>query len=79
MSCTVYIPTADSGCGASHLECRVRVERVEKSSACGKYGIACLMEDYDVIGCDGNLASNCGVVPDAPFENSERESGLTRN
>ena len=68
--CTIHIPIADAGCGASHLECRVRVVRVEKSSADDKYGIACLTEDYDVIGCNNGFGQIYGVSSAGLFEKS---------
>ena len=61
--CKIHIPIADAGCGASHLECHARVVRVEKSSAEDNYGIACLTEDYDVVGCNGDLGSTCRSCP----------------
>lgn len=56
--CRIHIPTAESGCGASHLECRVRVVRVEKNNADDIYGIACRTEGYDVVGCNGHRNLN---------------------
>ena len=47
--CTLRIPMNDLGAGASHLECQVRVVRVEKNPSDDQYGIACRMEDYRFI------------------------------
>ena len=44
--CTLQIPTNGLGAGESHLECQVRVVRVENNASEGQYGIACRMEDY---------------------------------
>lgn len=51
--CTIQIPVNDFGAGASHLECQVRVVRVEKEAADDQYGIGCRMEDYRfILGAD---------------------------
>jgi PilZ domain len=78
--CRIYLPTADSGCGASHLECRVRVVRVEKIGAGDNYGLACLTEDYEVVGCSSLLesTSSSGALY-AAAKKSEAQSRLTRN
>jgi PilZ domain len=47
--CTLQIPMNDFGVGASHLECQVRVVRVEKDASADQYGIGCRMEDYRLI------------------------------
>jgi hypothetical protein len=44
--CTLQIPTNDLNAGEGHLECRVRVVRVETKASEDEYGIACRMEDY---------------------------------
>src|SRR5215472_14988735 len=66
--CKVDIPTSDSGCGASHLQCRVRVLRVERSTGDDKYGIACLTEDYDVVGCGDHCGASRTVETGHPPE-----------
>lgn len=47
--CTLQIPMNDFGAGASHLECQVRVVRVEKDAPADQYGIGCRIEDYRFI------------------------------
>jgi hypothetical protein len=44
--CTLQIPMNDLNAGERHLECQVRVVRVENNASGGQYGIACRMEDY---------------------------------
>jgi hypothetical protein len=73
--CRLYLPTADSGCGASHLECRVRVVSVEKSTSGDNYGLACLTEDYDVIGCSGDLGPSCRLENHGLLEPYEKNQG----
>jgi hypothetical protein len=74
--CQVDIPTADSGCGASHLQCRVRVLRVERSTGDDKYGIACLTEDYDVVGCGDHCGATRAVDAGHPHESPGENQSL---
>ena len=74
--CTLYLPTGDSRCGASHLECRVRVVRVEKRSTGNNYGVACMTEDYEVIGCSGDLKSTCRVENPSLLEPDKKNQAL---
>ncbi len=58
----LHIPTANCGYGASYLECRVRVIRVEKQRANDvNYGVACRMEEYRVVRANGCETSACST------------------
>jgi len=46
LRCRLQILPGDPGAGASRLECRVQVVRVEENVMEGLWGIACRTEDY---------------------------------
>ncbi len=67
----LHLPTANSGCGASYLECRVRVVRVEKHRANdANYGMACRIEEYRVVRCNSCETPACSIEEGSPAEPS---------
>ncbi len=53
LRCRLRIPMHGPGAGESHLECRVRVVRVEENAAEDQFGIACQTEDYRFVAARG--------------------------